>query len=96
VDDSPVGSAKLVVDFLSSKFKSVNCRLRYVKGSGDELPTARNLGVKSSEGEIILFLGNDTLLGRNVVSALAKFMRDNPVVLGGTSDGMSQKFNCQK
>ena len=82
VDDSPGGSAKQVVDSFSSKFKFINCRLKYVKGSGDGLPAARNLGVKLSNGDAILFLDDDTLLGRNVIGALATFLRDNPVAVG--------------
>jgi len=82
VDDSPRGSAKQVVDSFSSKFKFINCRLKYVKGSGDGLPAARNLGVKLSSGDAILFLDDDTLLGRNVISAVANFLRDNPGAIG--------------
>jgi len=82
VDDSPVCSAKQVADSFSSKFKSIGCKLKYVKGSGDGLPAARNLGVKFSEGNIILFLDDDTLLDRNVVSTLATFLRDKPAALG--------------
>jgi len=102
VDDSPGDSAKQVVDSFSSKFKFINCRLKYVKGSGDGLPAARNLGVKLSNGDAILFLDDDTLLGRNVIGALATFLRDDPVALGVQpkilsstrefSSGLKEKF----
>lgn len=82
IDDSPVGSAKQVVNSFSSKFNSIGCELRYIKGSGDGLPAARNLGVKISRGDAILFLDDDTLLDRNVVSALATFLKCNPIALG--------------
>jgi GT2 family glycosyltransferase len=82
VDDSPTSSAKLVVNSFCSKFDSIGCRLKYVEGSGEGLTAGRNLGVKNSEGDAILFLDDDTLLDRNVISTLAAFLRDNPLALG--------------
>ena len=82
VDDSPVGSGKQVVDSLGSKFASINCTLRHVKGTGDGLPAARNLGANISKGDTVLFLDDDTLLDRNTLRALATFLRDNPFVMG--------------
>lgn len=82
VDDSPVGSAKQVVNSVSSKFNSISCKLRYVKGSGDGLPAARNLGIKVSRGDAILFLDDDTLLDRNVVATLATFLKNTPTAIG--------------
>lgn len=82
VDDSPVCSAKQVVNSFSSKVKSVSCKLQYAKGSGNGLPAARNLGVRISEGDIILFLDDDTLLCRNVVRTLVTFLSYNPAALG--------------
>jgi GT2 family glycosyltransferase len=82
VDDSPGDSTKQVVDSFSSKFKFINCRLKYAKGSANGLPAARNLGVKLSNGDAVLFLDDDTLLGRNVIGALATFLRDNPAAVG--------------
>lgn len=82
VDDSLVASARKVVDSLKSRFESHNCQLKYVKGSDDGLPAARNLGIKNSGGDAILFLDDDTLLDPNVVSSLATFLRDNPTAIG--------------
>lgn len=82
VDDSPISSAKQVVNSVSSKFNSISYKLRHVKGSGDGLPAARNLGVKFSEGDVILFLDDDTLLHQNAISILATFLKDNPIAVG--------------
>lgn len=82
VDDSPVGSAKQVVNSFSSKFNSIRYELRYVEGSSNGLPAARNLGVKLSTGDVILFLDDDTLLDRNVISTLAAFFKNTPSALG--------------
>jgi GT2 family glycosyltransferase len=81
VDDSLLNTTEQVVASFVSKFESVNCRLKYLKGN-DGLTAARNLGVKFSEGDSVLFLDDDTLLDRNVISVLASFLNDNPKVLG--------------
>jgi GT2 family glycosyltransferase len=82
VDDSLVASARKVIDSLGSRFESHNFQVKYVKGSDDGLPAARNLGIKNSEGDVVLFLDDDTLLDPNVVSSLVAFLRDNPTAIG--------------
>lgn len=78
VDGSTGGSTQQVVNLFDPKFVSVTCRLRYVKESAGSLPAARNLGVTHSVGDFILFVDDDTLLDRNVVSALVTFLKNNP------------------
>lgn len=82
VDDSSKHNVKEVVKSFNSLFHSVGCELKYVRGHGDGLPAARNLGVKISQGDAVLFLDDDTLLDRNVVRDLAAFLTDNSVALG--------------
>jgi GT2 family glycosyltransferase len=82
VDDSPLNSAKQVVASFSSKFESVGCRLKYVKGNCGGVSAERNLGVEISEGDAILFLDDDALLEQNVVESLATFLKNHPAVLG--------------
>lgn len=82
VDDSFAGSAERVTDSLKSRFQLRPCSLRYVRATGDGLPAARNLGIKTSHGDFLFFLDDDTLLDQNVVSSLAMFMRDNPTAVG--------------
>lgn len=82
IDDSPILSARQITYSFSSKFESVNCKLKYVNGRGDGLSAARNLGLEISEGDAILFVDDDTLLGQNVVDNLTKFLNNNPAALG--------------
>jgi GT2 family glycosyltransferase len=82
VDDSSTDLTEKVVISFSSQFKSIGCKLKYIKGNGEGLPAARNIGIKFSEGDIILFLDDDTLLDQNVINALATFFKDNPKAMG--------------
>lgn len=94
VDDSLVASARKVVDSLKSKFKSHNIRLKYVKGSGNGLPAARNLGIKNSGGDVVFFLDDDTLLDSNVVNSLVTFLTENPTAMGVQPNILSSTSDC--
>jgi len=82
VDDSYGDKTKRVVDLFKPDFRRIGCELKYVRGSGDGLPAARNLGVKISRGDAILFIDDDTLLDKNVVKAIVTFFEKNPKALG--------------
>ncbi|NVM31929.1 MAG: glycosyltransferase [Candidatus Helarchaeota archaeon] len=83
VDDSLSKSTKNVAHSFNSRFKSIGCELKYVKGSGDGLPAARNLGITIFRGDAILFLDDDTLLvDSNVILMVAKFLKGHPEALG--------------
>lgn len=82
INDFDKCTAKQVVEMFKSDFERIGCRLKYVKGSGDGLPAARNLGVNASRGDIILFLDDDTLLDKNTVETLVYFLEKNPKALG--------------
>jgi len=83
VDDDPQHSAGIIVNLYNSKFESTGCSLRYVSGSGDGLPAARNLGVKIANGDALLFLDDDTLLSdKNVLRVIAEFLGKNSNALG--------------
>jgi GT2 family glycosyltransferase len=78
VDDSLQHSAEIVVNLFSSKFESAGCSLKYVSGSGDGLPAARNLGVKIANGDVLLFLDDDTLLSdKKTLKVIAEFFKKN-------------------
>jgi len=82
IDDSSSYLTKEVIASFDSMFEKINCSLKYFKGRDNGLPAARNLGIKNAEGDAILFLDDDTLLGRSIVRSLAMFFRDNSIALG--------------
>ena len=96
VDDSDECTAKQVADLFKSNFKRIDCRFKYVKGSSDGLPAARNIGVKVSRGDAILFLDDDTLLDKNTVRELATFLENNPKALGVQPKILSSTLNMRK
>jgi len=96
VDDSDKYATKQVVDLLKSDFEKIGYRLKYIKGSGDGLPSARNLGVKISKGDLILFLDDDILLEKNTVRVLISFFENNPKALGIQPKILSSTLDIRK
>jgi len=82
VDDSLIGSAKKTVDIMNSEFEKIGCPLKYVSGGGDGLTASRNLGVTISNGDVVLFLDDDTLLDQDVLIKLIRFLKNNPGAKG--------------
>jgi glycosyltransferase involved in cell wall biosynthesis len=82
IDDSPRCTAESTVKILASKFAAKGCGLRYIEADGTGLTVAKNMGVRISKGDIILFLDDDMLLEQSAIRELANFLRDNPEALG--------------
>jgi len=80
VDASLSNRVQKLVDSFQSKFHKDG--LRYIKARDDGLPAARNLGVRLSNGDAILFLDDDTLLENNLLDALAIFLHEHPNAIG--------------
>ncbi len=80
VDDSLSNMVKEVANSFRQRFN--DSELRYVKGCGEGLPAARNLGVKVSRGDAILFLDDDTLIQNNVLHAFATFLGAHENAMG--------------
>ncbi|QSR87490.1 glycosyltransferase family 2 protein [Candidatus Methylacidiphilum infernorum] len=83
IDD---GSRDETLPFLSSFSKSMN--LRYVRKENAGLATAKNLGIYMAKGEILLFLDDDDMPTRSLLSAHLTTHRKYPdpsvAVLGYT------------
>lgn len=83
VDDSNNNEVENVVHELDSKFKKRSISLNYLKNNkGRSLTAARNLGVKESCGEIILFLDDDVLLDKNYIEELLLTYHKHPNAKG--------------
>lgn len=82
VDDSQTDSSVEIIESFAPRFKSIRCSLKCVKGNGDGLTSARNLGVKYSNGDVVLFLDDDTLLKNDLLHSLSSFLMDHPNSMG--------------
>lgn len=83
VDDSVTQSANQVFKSSFAIFRSIGCELKYITSKGEGLPAARNLGIKRTLGDAILFLDDDILLSdRNAIKVLADFLEENTSALG--------------
>ena len=80
VDDSLSNLVQKLVNSFQSKFHKNG--LRYIKARDDGLPAARNLGVRLSSGDAILFLDDDTLLENNLLHTFAMFLHEHPNAVG--------------
>ncbi len=81
VDDSNGESTANLIHEFNTKIRSTS-QLIYVRGDGSGITSARNMGVKASHGDAILFLDDDILLEKDVVERLSEFLRKNPTALG--------------
>jgi GT2 family glycosyltransferase len=81
VDNSDNDLTKNLVKQYETEFTKIGSKLKYIKGPKD-LPASRNLGVTFAEGDLILFLDDDTLLEKNVIQTLILFFENNPKALG--------------
>lgn len=82
VDDSKgEATAKLVLEF-KTRINSLSTKFIYLRGDGSGNTSARNKGIEVSTGDAILFLDDDTLLEKDVIHGLAKFLKENPGAMG--------------
>ena len=83
VDDSdPSNSAKGIAHFFNPQFSSINCKLKYVKGSSEGLTKSRNVGITFSESDVVFFADDDILLFPQVLHGIASFFSENKLALG--------------
>ena len=77
VDASDGGASRAVVDGFSDRFSA----LRYLSARPG-LPRQRNLGVACSSGEVVTFLDDDVVLGRDYLARIAELFALDPTLAG--------------
>jgi glycosyltransferase involved in cell wall biosynthesis len=82
VDDSQTCSTKKLLDSFASQAKLFSCPIKYVKGTAKGIPVARNLGVKISTGNVLLFLDDDTKISSDLIERIVVFLKAHPQVIG--------------
>jgi len=79
VDDSRSDETFKVVQSFKSEFEKRNVKIHYVKGDGEGLTSARNIGLGVAQGDIICFLDDDVLiLDPNTIDKVLQFFAATP------------------
>lgn len=82
VDNSSEKASEVLVRQYENAFGSRGIGLRYVRNGQNSLTAARNLGVKLSQGDIVLFLDDDVILDADYIEEILKVYEANPNALG--------------
>jgi len=77
VDD---GSDDGTEDLVKNIQKSTNIELKYLKQKHAGPAKARNLGIKNSAGDLILFLGDDMIADKNLIREHVSFHKNRPKI----------------
>jgi len=83
VDNDKSDESQNLVAALQYRFAENNIKILYLKNNvQNSLTYARNMGVKNSVGDIIIFLDDDVLLEKDYIKEIKKVYEDRPQALG--------------
>jgi GT2 family glycosyltransferase len=82
IDDSKGNATADLLKRVMPEFQSRGTQLLYLRGDGTGNTSARNIGIRASSGDAVLFLDDDTLLEKNVIKELSGFLLRNPEAIG--------------
>jgi GT2 family glycosyltransferase len=82
IDDSTSCKTENIVKESMNNLNNIGKRIRYYEGVEEGLAAARNVGVRKSKGDLILFLDDDTLAPRGLLSRIAQFFKGNQKAYG--------------
>jgi glucosyl-dolichyl phosphate glucuronosyltransferase len=82
IDNDPGRTAQTVVKQFNRQFGDRGIGMCYVTTRKNSIPIARNLGVKLTTGDIVLFMDDDFILEKDYVSEIIKVYEMNPQALG--------------
>lgn len=83
VDNDKSGGSQNLIAASQNRFAENNVKIIYLKNNvQNSLTYARNLGVKYSVGDIIIFLDDDVLLEKDYFKELLKTYENHPQALG--------------
>lgn len=97
VDDTPNNTIKAVCEKYEDKFDSLRSKLIYIKNTRERSASiSRNLGMKLSRGELIMFLDSDVIIYPDYIQRILEVFRKYPYALGvhgWITDFIGKKFH---
>lgn len=95
IDDCPNEDVNRLVDVYSKRFRDIGVVLKYiVNPRGPSLTSARNVGAKIAQGDIVLFLDDDVILKSNYIEEILKVYHRYPDAVG--VQGFVLNFYCPR
>jgi GT2 family glycosyltransferase len=82
IDDSDFSSNKDIVSDFILKYHINKEKIKYIIGEKDGVTAARNMGVKISKGDYILFFDDDISLNNDCIELMANFIKNYPDLIG--------------
>ena len=82
VDNGADDTTEILVHEYEEILATSGITLRYVRNNRNSLTSARNLGFKMSQGDIVLFLDDDVILDADYIQEIIKVYKRNPNALG--------------
>lgn len=83
VDDSDTTDVQYFIESLKSEYQTIGVSLEYIRNTaGKSLTIARNVGVKSAKGDVILFLDDDVVLDEHYITEILSMYAQFPSAMG--------------
>jgi glycosyltransferase involved in cell wall biosynthesis len=82
VDDSANDETKTMITQMLNDFSAKNIKLKYVRGGGEGVAQARNIGIDNSTSEIHFSIDDDVILDVNYVREVMRIYSNFPNALG--------------
>jgi len=104
VDDSDNEATENLTAEMQKDFESRGVPLKYMRGGGESVTQARNMGIDASSGEICCSIDDDVVLHRDYIEEILGVYRSHPEALGvaghienlqlsGLSNGLNRAFS---
>lgn len=82
VDDSDNQQTEALTQFMQARFQDKGIQLRYIRGGGESVTQARNIGIDRSTGEILCSIDDDVIMAKDYTEKILKVFEGHPEALG--------------
>ena len=82
IDNASNDIAKSLIMSKKGDFLKEKCSLIYIRNKKNSLTAARNLGIKQTSGDIVIFLDDDVILSSDYVNEIYEVYKNYPEAIG--------------